>query len=162
MRKFTILTIEIISWGLLFVTFSGVVSDIVTVLSINHTLQTNEDWFPLIAIIWFAVALFIFFWIKPRLIRKLKVERDKKYKKVAWEFHIKDLDLGDIVTLDKFGDCSYDGYYDGMHLFAPVNKKLEDIGYVKLGKADAESAMTKVTTRDYRVKWEKPAVIIMK
>ena len=67
-----------------------------------------------------------------------------------------DLKKNDIVTLTNYGDCQYDGYYDGAHLFYPVDDDTASKcdGYIRLNKSQIRDLATKVMTKDF-LKWEK-------
>lgn len=71
--------------------------------------------------------------------RIVKWQRGKRYPINRPQMPMGRLSIGDTVTLDEVGDCEYHGFYDGCHLFAPKDGKLENgESYVKLHRKDAD------------------------
>ena len=82
--------------------------------------------------------------------------RNRKYPLKKSVISPSDLKRNDIVTLTNYGDCQYDGYYGGAHLFYPVDDDAASKcdGYIRLNKSQISDLATKVMTKDF-LKWEK-------
>lgn len=84
--------------------------------------------------------------------------RGKKYPLKKDVISPSDLKRNDIVTLVNYGECCYDGYYDGAYLFYPVNAKpvnaKPDDEYIRLNKSQIREMTTKVMGKGF-LKWEK-------
>ena len=55
----------------------------------------------------------------------------------------RDLKREDIVELENHGECKYDGYYEGYHLFVPKKKLDSGETYIKLRKEEVPELVKK-------------------
>lgn len=110
----------------------------------------NQRVIRLIILAGFGVCIFFRPYMKKLII-------GSKYPLNKSKISHRDLKRDDIVVLENHGECKYDGYYEGYHLFVPSEKLENDETYVKLSKNEIPKLVKKVTG-EYGLKWEAPSI----